>query len=139
MRLGLVVTSGRGGLLHYAIQMADGLAARGHDVNAIVPAGHELEGHRGPATLREILPLPVSADEEPSTRAAYLVRRAGVARRILLAWARINLEARRGRYDAIVIAEGLDLLPTVLAAAGLTIGPRRPLIAYVCHNVRSAC
>lgn len=136
MRLAIVVTSGRGGLLHYAVQMADGLATRGHQVDTIVPRGHELTGHRGPARLREVLPLPVADGDEPRARVEYLRRRAGIALRILRAWAQINLEARRGGYDAVIIAEGLDLVPTVAAAGALTVGPRRPLIAYVCHNVR---
>ncbi len=136
MRLAIVVTSGRGGLLHYAVQMADGLAAREHDVDTIVPKGHELTGHRGPARLLEILPLPVAGGEEPANRAAYVRRRAGIALRILRGWGHINLRARRGRYDAVVVAEDLDLLPTVIAAGGLTLGRRRPLVAYVCHNVR---
>jgi glycosyltransferase involved in cell wall biosynthesis len=135
MRLAVAVTSGRGGLLHYAVQMADGLADRGHQVDALVPRGHELTGHQGSATLREVLPLPVAGGAEPASRAGYLARRVGVAGRIMGSWARLNVEARRGRYDAFVIAEGLDLLPTMLAAGALTAG-HGPVVAYVCHNVR---
>lgn len=135
MRLAVVVTSGRGGLLHYAVQLADGLAARGHDVEALVPRGHELGGHRARAALRPVLQLPVASAEEPGTRLGYLGRRLGVAARVLRSWGRINVDARRRGYDAVIIAEDLDVLPTVAAASLLTVGPR-PVIAYVCHNVR---
>jgi glycosyltransferase involved in cell wall biosynthesis len=135
MRLAIAVTSGRGGLLHYAVQLGDGLAARGHDVETLVPHGHELTGHRGPATLHDVLALPVAAGPEPATRLRYSARRIGVAVRVLRSWAQINVAARRRGYDALIVAEDLDLLPTVLAAGLLTVG-RRPVIAYVCHNVR---
>ena len=135
MRLAVAVTSGRGGLLHYAVQLADGLAALGHDVEALVPRGHELGGHHAGAVVRPVLQLPVASTEEPPTRLGYLRRRVGVAARVLRSWGRINFDARRRGYDAVIIAEDLDVLPTVAAAGLLTVGPR-PVIAYVCHNVR---
>jgi D-inositol-3-phosphate glycosyltransferase len=135
VRLAVAVTSGRGGLLHYAVQLGDGLAARGHDVETLVPRGHELSGHRGPAALRAVLALPVGDDPEPASRRGYMTRRVGVAARVLRSWGRINVDARRRRYDALIIVEDLDVLPTMLAAGLLTLG-RRPVIAYVCHNVR---
>src|SRR4051812_32976199 len=117
--------------------MADGLAGRGHDVDCFVPRGHELAGHAGAATLREVLPFPVPGDVEPTSRPAYLRRRVGIGARVMTSWARLNVEARRGRYDAFIIAEGLDLVPTMLAAGALTAGPGPRVVAYVCHNVRS--
>ena len=125
-----------GGLLHYAVQLADALAERGHEVELVVTRENELLGRDGAARMRAILPPPVPPTRADRSRAGYLLRRARVAARLTRAWLRIGREARGGRYDVVLFTLDLDLW---LAAAGmlaLTGRPRRPLIAAVSHNVR---
>ena len=81
MRLAVVQTAAHGGLLHYAAQLADALAARGHDVELIAARGNELEGRTGAARMRAVL---AAATEAPDGwRRA--VRRAGIASRLVRA------------------------------------------------------
>ena len=49
MRIAVVEPTSQGGLLHYAFQLADALAERGHAVDLLVPAGNELAQHPGAA------------------------------------------------------------------------------------------
>ena len=134
VRFAVVVTSLQGGLLQYAVQMADGLARSGHAADVLAPRGNELAGHPGPARMRAILTPPIRTWELPAGRLRYFARRAAVAARLTRAWLRIDLEARRG-YDAVVIAEDASLPPAALGALALTPG-RRPRVGIVCHNVR---
>lgn len=136
MRVAVVVTSPQGGLLHYGVQMADGLARRGHDADVLAPRGNELAAHAGPARMRAVLVTPIRSAVLPRSRVAYFVRRAGIALRLTRAWARVNFIARRGGYDAVVIAEDLALTLSAVAAGALTVAPRRAKVAAVCHNVR---
>lgn len=131
-----MVTSLHGGLLQYAVQMADGLARRGHDAEVLAPRGNELASHSGPSRMRAVLTPPIRSADLPDSRARYLLRRAGVAARLTRSWARINREARTGGYEAIVIAEDLALTLSAVGAGALTVGPRRPKLGIVCHNVR---
>jgi glycosyltransferase involved in cell wall biosynthesis len=86
--------------------------------------------------MRAVLAPPIRSVEQPRSKAAYFVRRAGIAARLTRAWLRINAEARLRGYDALIIAEDLALTLSALAVGLLTVGPRRPAIATVCHNVR---
>lgn len=38
MRIAVIETAPYGGLLHYSVQLGNGLAQRGHDVDLITPA-----------------------------------------------------------------------------------------------------
>ena len=136
MRIAVVETSPWGGLLHYAVQMADGLAERGHDVDLIVTRGNELAAHRGAAHMRDVLPNPVPPPDARHSRVRYLVRRARIATRLAAAWLRIAREARGGRYDAVLFTLDLGLWLTAAAALALTAVPGRPPLVAVCHNVR---
>ena len=135
MRLAVVVTSLQGGLLQYAVQMADGLARTGHETDVLAPKGNELAHHTGPSRMRAVLTPPIRSVELPANKWRYLARRAAVAVRLTNAWAQINVHARRGGYDAVVIAEDASLLPSALATVALTVGAR-PRVGIVCHNVR---
>src|SRR5919109_4724248 len=42
MRIAVVENARRGGLLHYAVQFGDALAARGHEVDLLTAKDHEL-------------------------------------------------------------------------------------------------
>jgi D-inositol-3-phosphate glycosyltransferase len=136
MRVAVVVLTPRGGLLHYGVQMADGLARRGHEADVLAPRGNELAAHRGPARMRAVLTPPIRSVELPRSPVVYFVRRAAVAARLTRGWAQVNVIARRAGYDAVVIAEDLALTISALAAGALTLAPRRAKIAAVCHNVR---
>jgi glycosyltransferase involved in cell wall biosynthesis len=136
MRIAVVETAPQGGLLHYAVQLADGLAARGHDVEIIAPRGNELQRRARRARMRAILAPPVREIAQPRSRARYFVRRAGIAGRLTRAWLRVLAETRRGRFDAVLLTGDTQLALSTIGAGLLTLGPRRPRVAAVCHNVR---
>jgi glycosyltransferase involved in cell wall biosynthesis len=136
MRLAIVEPSSQGGLLHYAVQLADGLAGRGHAVDLLVPVDNELRGHvRGPARMRAVLapqnPPPGGALAEVRT-----IRRARVASRLLRSWGRVNWELRRQRYDAVILNSDIDLWPMAAIVLPITFAKRGMRVAGVCHSVR---
>src|SRR4051794_33888624 len=138
MRLAVIETAPRGGLLHYAWQLADGLARAGHDVTFVAPRGHELSARRSAAAQRAVLAAPVPADGTPPwPDRPPALRRLGVAARLGRAWARLVWEARRGRYDAVVVDADVGLWLSAAGAILLTVVPGRPLVTVVCHNVRT--
>src|SRR3954468_328291 len=136
MRLAVVETARLGGLLHYAVQLADALARRGHDVDLIAPRGNELAGRAGEARMRDVLTPTIKSVEQPHGRLAYLARRAGVATRLMRAWMRIVREARTGGYDAVIVNSDITHAPATIGATLLTFGRNRPAVGDVCHNVR---
>jgi glycosyltransferase involved in cell wall biosynthesis len=136
VRIAIVETAPLGGLLHYAVQLGDGLAERGHDVELVVPRDNELAEHRGAATMRAVLTPPVrGSDAAPANRVARVVRRAGVALRLARAWAEVVRESNRGEYDVVVLNSGLHLSLAALGALTLSVVPHRFKIANVAHNV----
>lgn len=136
MRIAVVETAPHGGLLHYAVQLADGLADRGHDVEVIAARGNELAGRSGHARMRAILPPPTHDTDKPRSRARYFLRRVAIAARLTRAWLVVLAQTRRGRFDAVLLTGDTQLALSALGAGLLTLGPRRPLVAAVCHNVR---
>jgi D-inositol-3-phosphate glycosyltransferase len=138
MRLAVIETAARGGLLHYAAQLADALAERGHEVDLVAPRGHEVLGRPASARQRPVLAAPVPADGSPPWPARPpALRRLGVAFRLGRAWARILWEARRRGYDAVIVDADVGLWLSAGGAIALTSIPGRPLVAVVCHNVRT--
>ncbi len=136
MRLAIVEPSSQGGLLHYAVQMADGLAGRGHTVDLLVPADNELLGHTdGPAHMRAVL-APQNPPPGGAVGEIRLIRRARVASRLLRSWGRVNWELRRTRYDAVIIDSDIDLWPMAAAILLITFGRRGMRVTGVCHSVR---
>lgn len=135
VRLAIVETAPHGGLLHYAVQLADALALRGHAVDVVAARGNELQDHSGPARMRAVLAPPVASAAEPPRGLAYVGRRGAIALRLTRAWARVLREARASRYDAVLVG---DFALSLSAAAGLllTFLPGRPPLAEICHNVR---
>lgn len=135
MRLAIVEPTSQGGLLHYAVQLADALAERGNAVDLIVPRENELSGREGPAHRRAILTAPTPP---PDHRFAGIrvIRRALVAVRLLRSWGRINWELRRRGYDAVVITSDVDLSPMALAVLALTVRRGATRIAGICHSAR---
>jgi glycosyltransferase involved in cell wall biosynthesis len=137
MRLAIIETTPFGGLLHYAVQFGDALAARGHDVDLIVPRRNELADHRGGAHMRPVLTPTVdwtkAAKRDPLR---LFLRRAAVAVRLARSWARILFESRRGNYDAVVVNCDLGLTLTATGALILTRMPGGPHVVNIAHNAR---
>lgn len=134
LRIAVVEASSHGGLLHYAVKIADALAARGHDTELIVPAANELAGVARQARVRAVLPTTVRGTIEPSSRLAYQARCVGIAWRLTRSWRRIIAAARRRDYDAMIINCDLHIWLAAGAALLLRLRPRRPLLADVLHN-----
>lgn len=134
MRLAIVESAPHGGLLHYAAQLAEALAARDHDVDLITARGHELGRPPPGVRMRAVLPAAVSSPTEPPGGAAYLMRRAGIAMRVVAASLRTLSEVSRGRYDAVLLIDDFSVAPAAAGALILTALPRGPLLAAVCHE-----
>jgi len=136
MRLAVIETAPRGGLLHYAAQLGDALADRGNSVDLIAPAGNELAARAGRATMQAVLPPATAEGPESPSRLAYLRRRAGIAMALARAWTTILRLCSRHRYDAVVLNCEISLTPVTIAVLALTMRPGRPRLSLVCHNVR---
>jgi glycosyltransferase involved in cell wall biosynthesis len=136
MRLAVVETASHGGLLHYAAQLADALATRGHDVELITARNNELVGRTGPARMRAILAAPTPYPSEPPSGIRYLARRSAIAARVVRASVRMIWTLRRGRYDAGLLVDDLNLSLAAGAALLLALVPGRPALAAICHEPR---
>jgi glycosyltransferase involved in cell wall biosynthesis len=137
MRIAVLEPAPRGGLLHYSVQLAEALAARGHAVDLIVARENELIGRVRHARMRTVFPPPVRSSAAPRSRVAYTRRRAGVAVRLVRAWARMLWETRPGRYDVVLHGADIGLSLTAFATLLMTALPRRPLLVRIAHNVRA--
>jgi len=136
MRLAVIEPLPLGGLLHYATQLADALAARGNDVDLIVARENELAGRSGPATRRELLPPDAAPAPPDASRAQVALRRARTAARLLTTWERIIRAVRSGGYDAVLLNGSLDMVLNAGAGLALTHLKGRVPLAHVCHNAR---
>ncbi len=138
MRVAVVETAPFGGLLHYAVQLGNALAERGHEVDLITPRDNELARIPGAANMRAILAPPVpSADQPRPGKLSIFMRRAGIAIRLTRAWARILYETRRRRYDVVLVTCDIGLSVAITSAYLLAALPGAPPVAHVRHNVRS--
>ena len=136
MRLAVVESAPRGGLLHYAAQLAEGLASLGHETSLVTARDGELDAPPAGVRMRAVLPAAVRTPSEPPTGLAYLVRRAGIAGRVVAASLRTIAEAARGRYDTVLLVDDLSVAPAAAGALALTLLPRGPAIAAICHEPR---
>lgn len=136
MRLAVVETAPHGGLLQYAAQLADGLAGRGHDVDLVTARANELEGRLTAARMRAVLTAPVPRPDEPPAGWRYQARRAAIAVRLVRSAVRTLAELRRGRYDAAVLVDDLDIPLKAAGALALAVVPGGPRLAAVCHEPR---
>src|SRR5215213_5504646 len=137
MRIAVLEQAAHAGLLHYSVQLAEALAARGHAVDILAPRGNELADRVQHARMRAILPVPLRSTALATSRLAYTGRRAGVALRLLRAWARLVWETRPGRYDVVVHGADIGLPPIALATLFMSTIPKHPLLVRIAHNVRS--
>lgn len=136
MRLAVVESAAHGGLLHYAAQLADALADRGHDVELITARDNELFGRRGSARMRAVLAAPTRQRSEAPSGLRYVARRSGIAIRLARASLRTLWELRRGQYDAALIVDDPDTSLSAGAALLFTLDPGRPALVAVCHEPR---
>ncbi|MCW2951956.1 MAG: hypothetical protein JWQ48_1126 [Conexibacter sp.] len=136
MRLAVIEPVPFGGLLHYAVQLADALAERGNEVDLVVAEGNELEGRDGPARRRAVLPSGNAAHGPSQTRFETVARRARTARRLALTWGRIARIVRSGGYDAVLLNGSLDLALTAGGALAVNLLKGDTPVTHVCHNVR---
>jgi glycosyltransferase involved in cell wall biosynthesis len=136
MRIAVIEPVPFGGLLHYAVQLADALAERGNEVDLIVARNNELERMNGPARRCELLPAGAPAHDGDPTRLEVLRRRGRTAIRLAATWSRIAWEVRFGRYDVVLLNGALDLTLTTAGALAVTLAKGRTPVAHVCHNVR---
>jgi len=136
MRLAIVETAPYGGLLHYAVQLGEALAQRGNEVDLLTSSGNELVDRVHAARMRAVLTPPVHGERAPATRILAEARRAVIAGRLTRAWARVNWEIARKRYDAVVINSSLHASLMVAGGLGLFLLPNRPRVAYVAHSPR---
>lgn len=136
MRLAVIEPLPFGGLLHYATQLADALAARGNDVDLIVARDNELAGRSGPAVRRALLPPDAPPAPPDPSRAQVVLRRARTATRLVATWERIIRTVRSGGYDAVLLNGSFDMPLTAAAGLALTHLKGRTPVAHVCHNVR---
>jgi len=138
VKLAIAETAPYGGLLHYAFQLADALARRGNEVDLIAPRNNELSEHPSAARMVNVLTPPVSSPSvRPAGRVRYVLKRAGVAARLVRAWLRIVAVSRRGDYDAVVINCPIQM--TVIAAIVVLLNrlPGGPPIVHICHDSRA--
>jgi glycosyltransferase involved in cell wall biosynthesis len=136
MRIAIIEPLPFGGLLHYAVQLGDALAERGHQVDLVLARDNELSARPGRANRRELLPpdaRPAPANPTPMQRN---LRRARTAARLVATWARIAREARLGGYDVVLLAGSFDMALTAGAGLLVTRLKGRVPLAHVCHNVR---
>jgi hypothetical protein len=136
MRLAVVESAPRGGLLHYAAQLAEALAARGHDTSLLTAADGELEAPPPGVELRDVLPAAVRTPTEPPSGLAYLARRGAIAARVVAASLRTIGIVARGRFDAVLLVDDLSVAPAAAGALALTLLPRGPAVAAICHEPR---
>jgi D-inositol-3-phosphate glycosyltransferase len=145
MRIAVVETRRYGGMLHYAFQLAEALALRGHTVDLVVPRRHELQAPayrdrvRGTPglTLREVLvPQLGQGRAEPRNPLVYQLRRVVVAQAVLRSAVRILREVGQSRrYDAALLQWELPFPILTDTTRLLLRSSRRPVTAYVLHNV----
>jgi glycosyltransferase involved in cell wall biosynthesis len=137
LRIAVVETARFGGLLHYAVQLADALADSGQQVDLIVPEGNELAGRDGSARRLAILPGWLPSSREVDSPVRIFVRRARTALARVVAWSRIVWTVRRGNYDVVVLNGSIDLtLTAIFARALIALSGRSTRVTHVCHNVR---
>lgn len=136
MRLAVVESAPHGGLLQYAVQLADALAARGHDVELLTARNNELLRHTGPARMRPILVAAMPQPSEPPSGLRYFARRTGIAMRLVRAAARTIWALRQGKYDAALLIDDLNVPLAALAALVLALVHGRPELVAVCHEPR---
>jgi glycosyltransferase involved in cell wall biosynthesis len=136
MRVAVVESAAQGGLLHYAAQLADALAERGHSVVLITARDSEMAGRTRGARLHPVLVAPIRRPSEPPRGIRYVARRAWIAARLTAGSCQTVWELQRGGYDVAVLVDDFNLALAATPALVLTYLPRGPALAAICHEPR---
>lgn len=136
MRLAVVEPTPFGGLLHYAVQLADALAERGNDVDLITTRGNELAHRDGPARRLAVLSPGGPPHKGRPTKLEATARRARTALRLAGTWTRIARDVRFGGYDAVIVNGSFDLALTAAGALAVNAVKGCTVVSHVCHNIR---
>ena len=129
MRVAVIASASKGGLLHYAAQLSGGLARHGHSVDLITARDHELRSSVAGVQIRDVLSAPVQHPGEPPRGLRLRVRQAVIVLRILLASGRTVWELARGDYDAAILVDDPGVAPAAAGALMFTFLPRAPRLA----------
>src|SRR5262245_52148100 len=132
MRIAVIESAPRGGLLHYAAQLAEGLAERGHEVELITARTNELAAPPRGVALRAVLPVATREPDENAGALGLLLRRAGIAFRVVAASTRTLWEVARRRYDGVVLTDDFSVAPAAAGALALSLLPGRRKLTAVC-------
>src|SRR4029453_1971357 len=153
MKVAVIESAAQGGLLHYAAQLADALADRGHDVDLLTARENELLGRRRFAHMPAVLPAPTARRAEPPRGLRYVVRRGGIALRLMRASARSMWELRRGSTTLFCSSTILTRCSRQARRSCSRWSPGRPLwspfapspvlgtdgAATICTSLRAGC
>lgn len=111
MKIVVVETDAKGGLIHFAYQLAEGLVAAGAETILITGEEYELAALPHTSTLRPLLRLWSPVEELPRSAAGaalrrffWPVRRAWRAGGLIRAWWRLSREIRREQPDAAIFS-----------------------------------
>jgi glycosyltransferase involved in cell wall biosynthesis len=135
LRIAVAEFAARGGLLHYASQMADALARRGHEVTLLTPPGVEAAGRPTEAHHAPVLSGFDPATPRAASLPARVLQRAGRGALQARAWADLALWLRRNPVDLVQLGD-LRLMLDALGLVALSAVPGSPPLVDVCHNVR---
>jgi glycosyltransferase involved in cell wall biosynthesis len=105
-------------------------------VDLITARSHELTVPPRGVRIRAVLPVATREPDERAGAARLLLRRAGIAIRVVAASARTLWEVARRRYDGVILTDDLSVAPAAAGALALTLLPGRPTLAAVCHEPR---
>lgn len=131
MRLALVEFAGRGGLIHYGVQLARGLAHRGIDVELLTDRHYELPDLPLPFPVVRLFRLWDPKPAVPEYGLARPLRRLTRAARYYGAWARLDRYLARHRPDVVLFGDirfPMDAVPL------RHLRRRRHVLVDVCHN-----
>lgn len=100
LRIVQIEPFGRGGLAHYACNLACALAGRGHDVTLVTAASYELAGRPRPSTMRLLTPAGRLSRRTDRQQPGALLRLLGKAEAVVDA-VRVATTVRRLRPDVV--------------------------------------
>ena len=133
MKIALIEFAGKGGLIHYAYQLAEAMQSAGAEVVLITDTHYELAALPHSFEVRPVLELWDPKPQSDSTSSIVRkARRAARAARYYRAWVQLARELRAISPDVIQLGDirfATDLFPI------LRLRRQAPVFADICHNV----